>query len=371
MIRYLQIENFKSLKKIALPVERLNLLFGINGAGKSSVIQSILLLRQSYLTGTRKGLHVLNINGELVSLGTTADILCQNADEEKIRFIACFDDDNKLDVTYSFTGNSIPTGNIEILDAEKAEVPFAEGEAIFGSGFSYLAADHIEPRTGYNAANWDSDGMNPLGSHGEYAVPFLALKGNEFIVPEGLRMEGAKTDRLFDQISAWMSVISPGIRVSARYLPLEQRAKLDISYSGNRIASAPFLPVNVGFGIPYVLPLVTMLLTAKEGDLILIENPESHLHPRGQVEIARLIAKAASNGVQIICESHSDHVINGIRASIKKEILDPEHVSVVYFDKNQEQETFTAEINVDKNGSLSSYPPGLLDEWGIQMALLL
>lgn len=69
MIRYLQIENFKSLKKIAIPLERLNLFFGMNGMGKSSVIQTLLLLRQSYWSGHTRGLYGLYINGELIRLG--------------------------------------------------------------------------------------------------------------------------------------------------------------------------------------------------------------------------------------------------------------------------------------------------------------
>ncbi len=69
MIRYIQIENFKSIKKVAFPVEKLNLFFGMNGMGKSSVIQSLLLLRQSYWARMVKGLPGLIVNGDLVNHG--------------------------------------------------------------------------------------------------------------------------------------------------------------------------------------------------------------------------------------------------------------------------------------------------------------
>lgn len=75
MIRYVQIENFKSLKKFSMPLENLNLLFGMNGMGKSSVIQSFLLLRQSFWENHQSNLDYLYTNGELTRLGTAKDVL--------------------------------------------------------------------------------------------------------------------------------------------------------------------------------------------------------------------------------------------------------------------------------------------------------
>lgn len=371
MIRYLQIENFKSIKRLAFPLEKLNLFFGMNGMGKSSVIQSLLLLRQSYWSNSVKGLQGLHINSELINLGTSSDILCQNADKEEIRFVVCFDKNNRIDVTYKHESWLEPTGVIKIKDLAKANIPFASNESLFSAGFSYLAADHIGPRNEYSATNWLREGINPYGSHGEFIVPFLALEGDRFRVPSELCLEEGKTDRLFDQVSAWMSHISPGVKISARYLPMEERAKLNISYAGQRIESVPFLPVNVGFGIPYVIPLVVSLLTAGKGGLVIVENPESHLHPRGQVKMAELIARVSAQGTQIICESHSDHIINGIRLAVKQGVLASDALAVLYFDKDKEQLTHATEISVDNNGNLSEYPSGLLDEWGLQMAALL
>ena len=371
MIRYLQIENFKSLKKTAIPLENLNLFFGMNGMGKSSVIQTLLLLRQSYWSGNTRRILGLQINGELIRLGTSTDILCQNAEEETIRFYAGFSQDRKLETEFKYLGTPLPTSVLKIWNLENATVPFADEEALFGKNFCYLGAEHIGPMSDYSASQWDREGINPLGNHGEYVVPFLALEGNRFRVADELCLKTGKTNRLFDQVSAWISELSPGVKISARYFPFEERAKLDISYSGQRLDSAPFLPVNVGFGIPYVLPLVVALLTADKNGLLLIENPESHLHPRGQSRMADLIARVAKRGTQIICESHSDHIINGIRISVKEGVISSGDLSIVYFEKDENQVTHTIDIAVDKNGNLSDYPEGLLDEWGIQMSSLL
>lgn len=371
MIRYIQIENFKSLKKIAIPVEKLNLFFGMNGMGKSSVIQALLLLRQSYWAGHTRGLYGLYINGELIKLGNSSDILCQSAENEEVRFLIQFGKEQTVDASYPYFGNPLPTGVLKIKDLTNSKVPFANEEPLFSDGFCYLGAEHIGPMNAYSASQWDREGINPLGVHGEYAVPFLALEGNKYQVPDSLCLASGKTNRLFDQVSAWISELSPGVRISARYMPFEEQAKLDISYAGQILESAPFSPINVGFGIPYVLPLVVALLTSDEAGLLLLENPESHLHPRGQSKMADLIARVAARGTQVFCESHSDHIINGIRIAVKKRKLLSEDLSVVYFDKDEEQVTHTVEIAIDENGSLSDYPEGLLDEWGIQMSALL
>ena len=351
-------------------MEKLNLFFGMNGMGKSSVIQSMLLLRQSYWSSKSKALVGLKVSGELIKLGTSADILCQNAEEDTIRFIVGFSDSRRLDVKY-FNEIHTPTSVLKVFNPENAFISFAEEESLFGSGFVYLAADHIEPRSEYGYSEWDKEGINPFGNHGEFAVPYVAFNGNTFRVPEELCLTQGTTDRLFDQLSAWMSRISPGVKLYASYSPFEERAKLDIRYEGQRLNSTPFLPVNVGFGIPYALPLVVALLTSSENGLLLIENPESHLHPKGQAAMAELIARAARHGTQIICESHSDHIINGIRVAVKTQTLPSKDLSIVYFDKDWDQSTKTVEISVDDNGNLSEYPEGLLDEWGILMSELL
>lgn len=136
----------------------------------------------------------------------------------------------------------------------------------------------------------------------------------------------------------------------------------------------PFKPENVGFGISYALHVVTALLSARSGGLVIIENPESHIHPRGQAELGKLISLVAQNDVQIIIETHSDHILNGIRVGVKETPTLKDKLILFYFSKIiEEQEQYTSVINieVDKNGTLSDYPEYLLDEWSNQLSKLL
>src|SRR5260221_6265573 len=90
-------------------------------------------------------------------------------------------------------------------------------------------------------------------------------------------------------------------------------------------------PQNVGYGLSHVLPILTACLGAQTGALLLIENPESHLHPSGQSAMGEFLAQVASAGIQLIVETHSDHVLNGIRRAVKRGQLTPQDVAIHFF----------------------------------------
>ena len=136
-----------------------------------------------------------------------------------------------------------------------------------------------------------------------------------------LRHPSSKTNQLLENVSLWLGEISNGIDISTKVYNELQQVNLTYNYIYGDNRSNEFTPLNVGFGITYVLPIIVAILKSKPDDLLIIENPESHLHPAGQSKIAELCAIASSQGVQIIIETHSDHFLNGIRVATKKEIL--------------------------------------------------
>ena len=116
------------------------------------------------------------------------------------------------------------------------------------------------------------------------------------------------------------------------------------------------------------------MLKAKQGDLVIIENPESHIHPRGQAELGKLISLVAQNDVQIIIETHSDHIINGIRVGVKENPEMKDRTILFYFEKvitDNEQYSEITNIEIDSKGELSEYPKNLLEEWSNQLLKLL
>lgn len=368
MIKYIHIENYKSICKMGIGLGRLNLLFGMNGMGKSSTIQSLLLCRQSYWKNSKSNMDFLYPNGELVSLGTTGEVFSMNAESEELIFNYVYEGDKEYDFRYKYDSGDSHAISFSRLNKDEN---VSYNESLFNDDFVYLAAEHIGPKRKYSYSEWVNNGINKFGRLGEYIVPFLAMNGTSISVPREMCLAQGRTDLLIDQVSAWMGVISPGVRLSADLFSADQEARLKVAYDEERMVSEAYSPVNVGFGIPYVLPIIVALLTAKKESLILIENPESHLHPKGQVAIAELMAKAANYGIQIICESHSDHIINGVRVAVKEGAIAKDDVAVVYYNKDADQNTKTTQIDMDCNGNLDNYPEGLLDEWGALMARLI
>ena len=367
MIKYIHLENIKSIRNLSLGMGSMNLLFGMNGMGKSTVIQSLLMLRQSYFKN--RNLDHLLVTDGLVSLGTAKDILCNNAEEDRI-VIHVVEDTADFDLHYAYDLRSGEDIELPLMDGKSA--PSSYPCALLDDDFAYLSAEHLGPMDRHNA----SDGptvrrLNRIGNRGDYAVSILASDGDRKIVNTGIIADEADSSSLIDQVTWWMGRISPGVRVHAELERATNEARLSFSYMGNQLNSERFRPMNVGFGIPYALPVVVALLTAKPGSIVIIENPESHLHPRGQAEMAALMARVSGSGVQVICESHSDHIINGVRVAVKEGRLSASDTVVSYFSRNEDQETTVEEIRMDRNGNLESFPEGLLDEWGLLLERLI
>lgn len=171
-------------------------------------------------------------------------------------------------------------------------------------------------------------------------------------------------------LEAWMAEITPGIKIKATTQKQYNSATLSYSFIQGTERTTEFKPQNVGFGLTYALPVVTAILRAQSGDLVIIENPESHLHPAGQAMVGKLCCLAASKGVQFFIESHSDHFLNGVRVAIKKELIKNVDVSLFFMERPFEQANHSSIIHnpaIDSNGRLEYWPQGFFDEWDKQL----
>ena len=369
MITQIEIQNFKSLKKVSVNTKNLNLLMGLNGMGKSSFIQMLLLLMQS------DKLEVLELNGILVQIGQGRDALYQFADEEKIIFDLVIDEHPKFNWKFLYKKDK------EKLSAENGftndNIKFFREKT---KRFQYISADRIGPQEIYDASSVVVADKKQLGLQGEFAAYFINVFGADYEVNENLKYPDSSSGKLLSQINNWMKEISRGISLNTKYVPEVNKVILDYQFDYGNQKTNSFKPKNVGFGISYVLPVVLALLTAEDGKIIIIENPESHIHPRGQAELGKLISLAASTGAQLFIETHSDHILNGIRVAVKENNIDKskgidkKKVNIMYFDKvttDKEQYSKITQIEVDKNGELSEYPKDMLDEWSDQLLKLL
>lgn len=118
---------------------------------------------------------------------------------------------------------------------------------------------------------------------------------------------------------------------------------------------------EVGFGISQILPIITMMITSKNNDLILIENPEVHCHPNLQSIFLDFCLFVAKHDRKIIIETHSEHMVNRLRLNIKKnnELLNL--TNVYFFEKNEFGTSYT-DINIDNLGRLEYWPKDFFDQ---------
>ncbi len=377
MISSIEIKNFKSIKSKVFALRNLNVLLGLNGQGKCSFIQSLLLLRQSQ----RHLTDHLNLNDEkLIRIGKAKDALYQYAKED-MSFEVGFSESEILNLVFEYKSDS---DIMKVKDSSKSlNIPI--DEALFTKNFQYLNAERVEPKSLHSKSYSSITIDRNIGKKGEYTVHFLEVNGDENIVFENCihpntiisvnnKNERFKDRRLIHQVNLWLSEISPEIQIKTTDLTSDF-VQLAFEYKQPTFGETnAFKPENVGFGISYALHVVTALLKVKSGDLLIIENPESHIHPKGQAKLGELIALIAENDVQIIIETHSDHIVNGIRVGIKEEKLSKDKTRLFYFKKIvEEQEQYSAinDIVLDKNGTLSEYPENLLDEWTNQLAKLI
>lgn len=367
MITGITLRNFKAFKEFEFRPSNLTVLAGMNGMGKSSVIQALLLLRQSFYD-TRLMNGAISLNGNLVNLGTGKDVLYQYADNEKIGIGLAVDEKRYM---WEFEYRPEPDYLSGANQAERQE--FADIN-LFGDKFQYLHAERQGPDDIYAMNDFVVASQRQVGIHGELAAHYLYLYRNEEVSVANLHHAGAKTTRLYHQVEAWLGEISPGIRANVTNLPGTNSVVLTYQYATGNDYTDNFRPTNVGFGITYCLPIIVSILSARPGKLIIVENPEAHLHPRGQSAMGKLMALAAESGIQIVVETHSDHVVNGIRIAAKEGLIVPDHIRIYFFDREVGSKEHTTRIlspAIDAEGGIDVFPDGFFDEWERNLVQLL
>ncbi|MEL6723328.1 MAG: DUF3696 domain-containing protein [Pseudomonadota bacterium] len=369
MLEYLHIKNFKTLADAGFPLARLNVFSGLNGMGKSSVIQALLLLRQSYERHTLIQQGLL-LNDDYAELGLGKDIFYSDSQDDTISFILRWQSRSSADqfvFTYQTDTNLLPIETCN-LSGDLSEL------SLFCDGFSYLSAERLGPRHHHRLSSHHVKNLNTLGIQGEYTVHYIAVHGVKPLSIPGLQHANAINASLLANLEAWMAELSPGLKIRATVHTELNTAALEYAFIQGNDRTDFFKPQNVGFGLSYILPVVTQILSAKPGDLLIIENPESHLHPAGQSLLGRLCVLAAASGVQLIIESHSDHFLNGIRVAVKQRVISPDQVSLFFLQRAMEAAQHVSEVlspEIDQAGRIDHWPADFFDEWDNQLEQLL
>jgi len=387
MLTKIQLKNFKSIKEIDLPFGALTLLTGLNGSGKSSVLQAIGLVKQSLtkVIGNIAEIPYLRLKGVWVQIGRGEDLLYEDAaTDAKVQIRLVGENYSKLgeleyENCWDWQGQIL--GNEDLI-ANQVNTPGNVVNLDQFVNFQFIQADRLVPALQYQQADSQDRDQRSLGKRGEWTVDFLARNGDTKVSKKRLYPAHAlkdseqaflksiaPTETLKDVCTAWLQNISPGVRPVAELIDQVEASSLRFRYEGKTASlaknvSREYRAANVGFGLTYCLPIVVGCLSAPEGALILLENPEAHLHPRGQFQMGLLLAMCANDGVQIVVETHSDHLLNGIRVAAKQKTVAADKVQVHFFERSKETGLSTCvSPRLMDDGRFDDWPEGFFDEW--------
>lgn len=331
MIKNIHMKNFKCFVDVLLDIYPITILTGLNSSGKSTVFHAIRMwikndLLPSY--GTEKDINS-SLGGEY-----EITITCENGKKEKI-------------TPHSLRKERPDSSSLHL----KQPVYFISASRLGPQAYLPLRIDRTDDH---------------VGEHGEYVVDILKNYLVKSGVPEKLRAPGVNVEGLRDNIEGWLRELSPGVTFQYHYTVEADIGRTE--FSNHR-------PTNVGFGLSYLLPILVSVLSVSSDTMkqkkskntlsstLLIENPEAHLHPKGQTMMGRFLASAASCGVQCIIETHSEHVLNGIRLAIKEGVLDFESAIGYFFEYSFSSEMSTVQpIFFDRHGACDYWPDGFFDE---------
>lgn len=353
MIDEVSIHGFKRFAEQNFPLKPLTILAGLNGSGKTSFIQALLL--------TNIAIHcqndeVVSLNGPYgLQLGSVQDILNWDGDEQIL--VKIKSDTGLTQVDFDWSSDDAMYLDTKIQSTCQ---PFSNAPR----SFTYISAERYGPRLSHDGCALPS-GTIEVGHMGQNCAQVLATIGDRQSEEDQLHPESIAPSLLKYEVEKWISEIARPIELDASRLPNTTMYSLKF-----RSGSVQWVhSTNMGFGVSYSLPIILAGLTTPRGGVILVENPEAHLHAQGQSRMGAFLAWVAARGVQVIVETHSDHVLNGIRRSIGVDSYLPSTDAIVHFFHGEESPE-VSHLEFTESGGITDWPQGFFDQYQIDTLAL-
>lgn len=335
-ITKLNLQNFKSYINQDFEFKKITLLTGLNGAGKSSVFQALRM----FWNYQKSSEAILNSYGQIDTLKNV------NSKEKSLQISIDIENSKYLDLKFDLS---------DLSDIKS--FPVQEEKDISLLNVAYISANRFGPTEYQSIRNSTIQDLN-VGINGEYTLDILSKYG-QINLPESFRDEVSKQNTLINHVEKWLRIISPNTK-----LEIEFNKKMNVA----SFTSNGFTPLNIGFGVSYTLSIIVQLLYSvilfeNQGTktVLLMENPEAHLHPKGQTKIAQFIANLANYGVQVIMETHSDYILDGLRLAVKDGKIKHEDTKLYYLELDEKDNTQVKSPQIDKDGYLDEWPENFFD----------
>jgi len=330
MINKLEIQGYKSIQNQSFDFRAISILTGLNSTGKSSVIQSLLLF----------------------SAFSSDNILLRNAMKKFTNFA---DIRNKYENVASIhlrIQEASKSSHLSITRDTKWTLDSPLEGLKFEENLFYISSNRIGAT---EMAKYDEE--IKFGFDGTYVFSYFEQYKHKAIDDSLIKDKDSFT--LERQLSYWFKeILDLDLTLKTEKITSE-RIKVSFTCDGLENLS----PFNVGAGNSYLAKILIMGLSCKKGNIFIIENPEIHLHPKAQAKIGHFLAFLASHGIQIILETHNDHIINRLCYEEYTKVLNKEDIIIYY--KNSILEDF-AKIEIQEGqfldeNSNNQFPQGFFD----------
>lgn len=337
MISGIEIRNFKSIgeEAIKLELKPLTLLVGPNGSGKSSIIQAIAVAAQQ---GQAEG-PMFNM--------PTHDVFHQRQDEGTMDIVIRFDQLGKHFINRFAHGNF--TGYDQKTMGDPTQVDRKLKNELYSSFFFVSSGRGNVPLEASASRDVDWVGVN-----GEYLVELLAV------------IFGQRSyDRIAGQITSWAARFGmTGLKAG-----FWGKNRLNVDYQDDTLKTALRLAL-ASAGAKQVLTVITQLFWSPPRSIIAIEEPEISLHPKAQIDIAKLFSKIVREDKQIIATTHSSLLVLALGAAVQQRFLDIEDMAIYHVEKKGHIGTLVKRLSLNKQGYLRRWIPSfgkeerrLLRDW--------
>ena len=336
MIETIHVVALKSIRDLTIKCSNLNLFVGKNSSGKSTFLQALLLLAQEGLNGKYisigefrevRNYYMPNesIKIEVMEKNKTKPAwikFVENKETESYDVHTSMDDDIILQMVFN---------NMEDIDSDQTEFLYSE------FGFHYLSC-HRVGATDIYAKNMLNE--SDFGIDGEYAFAYLLKNENQIVSDKLVVKDAGITNGLLEQVNYWLNYIA-GTTLTIN--DIKKTNYLQVKYNNNPAnAMSETLycrPVNVGSGISYLISIIITCLGSEDDSIIIIENPEIHLHPKAQSRLCEFLYFVSKAKKQLFIETHSDHIFNGLRVGVATKKVVEKDISVNFFALNERCET--------------------------------
>lgn len=395
-LRAITIEGFKSISaERTLHLSSLNILAGANSAGKSSFMQPLLLLKQTLEASYDPG--PLLINGPNVKFTELSQIFSKsskvkllqiglsNSKEEKVKLLFNLDDKKQLQIKENVFIDSkevqqkitASTATEQLSDILKNQggwpASFLKKKFRTSRERAFLRVTMLENDREFTIATLDNGFGDWVGRN---IIHVPGLRGNpERSYPKtsvGSNYPGTLDSYVASIIADWQEKSDPRLTTLGWQLQLlgltwkvaskkigDTSVELQVGRlpAAARVGGKDMVSIaDVGFGVSQVLPVLVALLVASAGQIVYIEQPETHLHPKAQRALAEIFAQAATRSATVIVETHSLIFVRAVQTLVAKQELAKDLVKLHWVERDAKGDTTVTTRELDNAGAYGDWP---------------